>query len=227
MAISLLFGVLVSTLLTLIVIPLGCISIGPKVMCASASPAGAPLHAEVRHAQEEYRVPLWLRIWSGLINVIIFIVNIATMLFYIVRAVLIIIGSILSGIWQRFFPEKPHAIAKPIPPSSSPPAPPVVEPPPPPVAQPAAPKVTEVKSTPQPAETTEVRAESNVEEEDGTEVVENEESQPTDIADNSARPRRKRMSSQRRGIRLKSDLPKSDPKETDKPSDSGDDKGNT
>jgi hypothetical protein len=33
------------------------------------------------------------------------------------------------------------------------------------------------------------------------------------------------MSSQRRGIRLKSDLPKSDPKETDKPSDSGDDKG--
>jgi len=37
MAISLLFGVLFSTLLTLIVIPLGCISVGPDALCASSA----------------------------------------------------------------------------------------------------------------------------------------------------------------------------------------------
>lgn len=222
MAISLLFGVLVSTLLTLIVIPLGCISIGPKVMCATVSPTPAPLHAEVHVQHEEYRVPLWLRIWGGLINIMIFIVNVATMLFYIGRAILIIIGSVVSSIWQRFFPEKPHAITQPVPPSAPPP-PPVVEPPPtPPQVQPMTPppKVTESSAT----SATDTPSQTVTDEEFLEDDIEN--SQPsTDSPDMPPRARRKRSSQQRRGIRLKPDLPKSDPKDVDKSNDSGEDKG--
>ncbi len=41
MAVSLLFGVLISTLLTLVVIPLGCISVGEEKLCPEAAGSGA------------------------------------------------------------------------------------------------------------------------------------------------------------------------------------------
>jgi hypothetical protein len=212
MAISLLFGVLVSTILTLIVIPLGCISIGPKVMCAAATlPPVLPLQ-EIRQPQQEYRIPLWLRIWGGVINVIIFVVNVTTMAFYIVRALFIVVGSLLSGLWHRFVPEKPQAFTQPVPPSAPPPA----SAPPPDVQSPVTPptptKVTESSN----AVSSPAIDQPPAEDEDET-----DESQSTDSTETAAsRPRRKRMSSQRRGIRLKQDLPKSDnTKDADKPDD--------
>lgn len=217
MAISLLFGVLVSTLLTLIVIPLGCISIGPKAMCTTPLPTITPLHAEIHgHQQEEYRAPLWLRMWSGLINVIMFVVNIVTMLFYIGRAILMIIGGILSGIWQRLVPEKPQVVARPIPPSSPPP---VVAPTPTPQVQPVTPPTKATESSTTSAQPKNAPSQTVADEEFLEDDVES--SQPaTDSSETPPRVRRKRPSQQRRGIRLKPDVPKSDPKD-----DSGEDKG--
>jgi len=228
MAISLLFGVLVSTILTLIVIPLGCISIGPKVMCVASLPMSetdTPLQcANTSHQnvqQEEYRVPLWLRIWSGLINVIVFVTNIVTMVFYIVRALFIVLGSLLSGLWHRFFPEKSQ-VSQPVPPSSAPPPPapavtPVVAQPPP--VTPPPPKVTESsKTSSQPTDT----PSQAVVDEELTETEDESEGtlQPSDSSEISPRSRRRRSPQQRRGIRLKPDLPKSDnTKDVDKPDD--------
>jgi len=225
MAISLLFGVLVSTILTLIVIPLGCISIGPKVMCVASLPMSetdTPLqcasHPHPVVQQEEYRAPLWLRIWSGLINVIIFVVNVTTMAFYIVRALFILVGSLFSGLWHRLFPEKSQ-VSQPVPPSSAPPPPapavtPVVAQPPP--VTPPPPKVTE-SSTPssQPTDTPSQTVADDELENDIDETL-----QPSDSSEMSPRSRRRRSPQQRRGIRLKPDLPKSDnTKDVDKPDD--------
>jgi hypothetical protein len=230
MAISLLFGVLVSTILTLVVIPLGCISIGPKVMCATASDEHAhPIVSNEiqRVTQEEYRVPLWLRMWSGLINMVIVVVNITTMAFYIVRALFILVGSLFTGLWHQLFPEKPR-VTQPMPPSSAPPPAPT---PTPEAVQPVTPptKVTEpTKKVTEPTKGTESGTTSS-QSTDTSQAVADEESaeddgegtlQPSDSSEISPRSRRRRSPQQRRGIRLKQDLPKSDnTKDVDKPED--------
>jgi len=97
MAISLLFGVMISTILTLVVIPLGCLSIGKQALCND--------HAldlpEVTAASVGYQTPLWLRIWVKL-------VNIAVVVFYVLRAVFIVVRSGILMLWamlqSRFFP---------------------------------------------------------------------------------------------------------------------------
>ncbi|HHB13088.1 MAG TPA: AcrB/AcrD/AcrF family protein, partial [Chromatiales bacterium] len=57
MAVSLLFGVLISTLLTLVVIPLGCISVGEERLCPAASGSGAVARATGAAAQPGEPVP--------------------------------------------------------------------------------------------------------------------------------------------------------------------------
>jgi multidrug efflux pump subunit AcrB len=225
MAISLLFGVLVSTILTLIVIPLGCISIGPKAMCVVMSSVDAgtpPLCVVAESRQEEYHMPLWLRLWSWAINVIFFVVNVVTMAFYIVRALFIVLGSMLSGLWQRVFPEKPSVLTPPV--SSAPPQPVVTPPPAPKVTKPTSP-ATAPPSQPQrfpesPGQQVDTDTSEDIVSEDTT--------TPDDLqlsSETTPRPtKRRRSSSQRRGIRLKQDLPKSDAdkdagKSADKPKD--------
>jgi len=129
MAISLLFGVMVSTILTLVVIPLGCISIGPKALCASGlggttnvpdyianldKSEPADLSSTSSAKSSEPKTPLWLTIWSKIIGFFMVV-------FYIIRAVFIIIGSMFSSIKERIFSKK-EALAAP-PPSSSAPSP--------------------------------------------------------------------------------------------------------
>jgi len=151
--------------------------------------------------------------------VIVFVTNIVTMVFYIVRALFIVLGSLLSGLWHRFFPEKSQ-VSQPVPPSSAPPPPapavtPVVVQPPP--VTPPPPKVTE-SSTPssQPTDTpSQTVADEELREDDIDETL-----QPSDSSEMSPRSRRRRSPQQRRGIRLKPDLPKSDnTKDVDKPDD--------
>ncbi|MDQ7075233.1 MAG: efflux RND transporter permease subunit [Gammaproteobacteria bacterium] len=79
MAISLFFGILVATLLTLVVIPLGCMS-------ASRSFGGhCPSHDPYSDVVEEEHVvvvsektPLLLSLWSGLISAVMFLVTVIT-----------------------------------------------------------------------------------------------------------------------------------------------------
>jgi multidrug efflux pump subunit AcrB len=141
MAISLLFGVLVSTLLTLVVIPLGCISIGPVALCASGlgdipSPSLTTAGLDTKPLTPPpavYKTPLWLRLWGGIIGLvlkiigfILAIINIIKMIFYLIRGIFLLLFSMLQGWWEKIKiaaqPPKPPA------PPSPPPAPPVVSP---------------------------------------------------------------------------------------------------
>jgi multidrug efflux pump subunit AcrB len=124
MAVSLLFGVLFSTLLTLIVIPLGCISIGPDALCGvekgtyeyyensesvTTSQSDAPPPA----------LPLWLRLWTGIIGIVFsllkvfkFIFSAVKMVFYVIRAIFILIFSFFGGLGQKISSEIPQTVEK-------------------------------------------------------------------------------------------------------------------
>jgi hypothetical protein len=117
MAISLLFGVMVSTLLTLVVIPLGCISIGPDRLCASSGFGGddnnpslppSPITngggATVTAEPAPPKTPLWFTFYTAMVSMIFWfinaingLVNTLKMVFYIVRAPFLLLGSMLSS----------------------------------------------------------------------------------------------------------------------------------
>ncbi|MDY6994281.1 MAG: efflux RND transporter permease subunit, partial [Pseudomonadota bacterium] len=102
MAISLLFGVLISTLLTLVVIPLGCISIGPEALGGNDNPP--PPSSTVMSPQKptpppSSGTPLWLRIWGAIISVIIFIVTL----------IISLVQRLKAGIHAIISPPKPVA----------------------------------------------------------------------------------------------------------------------
>jgi multidrug efflux pump subunit AcrB len=130
MAVSLLFGVLISTLLTLIVIPLGCISVGPEALCASSTNIeeynGAYLSTE--EPTPEPRLPLWLRIWTASIGLILMIVNViqkiiglVKMVFYLIRAVFILIFGAFGKLGRKISAEMPPGNGGAPPPSEPPP----------------------------------------------------------------------------------------------------------
>lgn len=117
MAISLLFGVLVSTLLTLVVIPLGCISIGPNALCGT-SPGYYDYAGSLGTPEEEAppppAFPLWLRLWMAIIGIIFAIIGViqkiigvVKMVFYIIRAVFILIFSAFGSLGRKITAEIP------------------------------------------------------------------------------------------------------------------------
>jgi len=217
MAISLMAGVLVSTLLTLIVIPLGCISIGPDRLCSTGmskedtyltpiptnliAPAAAPPPA----------TPLWFSIWSGVIGFVFTVVKVVTMIFYAIRAIFIIAGSIFSSLLRS---NKPTAVA---PSPSPPPAETVVSKPESAVASQPMPVETQ-PSSPPPAErmmpimfkedavlSSEEVVSSREEEEivsKSAEIVAESKSEEKNVAKKPTTAKKPG----RRGIRLKSDL---------------------
>jgi len=120
MAISLLFGVVVSTVLTLFVIPLGCISAKKAFMCGDVACIVEDAGDKVEAVVEEYKTPLWMRIYGAIVGLIGWIVVIGQMVYNLLR---MLIGMIM--------------------PKSSPPTPPASSPPPstpPPPAPAVAPK---------------------------------------------------------------------------------------
>jgi len=111
MAISLASGVMVSTILTLIVIPLGCIKASKSLMevAAVATPSGTPpvlQEEETARIPKEPKTPILIRVWSSVATVLL-------MLFYAVRGIFLLLG--------QFFKRKP----KPAAPLSPPPVAPV------------------------------------------------------------------------------------------------------
>jgi multidrug efflux pump subunit AcrB/outer membrane biosynthesis protein TonB len=129
MAISLLFGVLVSTLLTLIVIPLGCISIGPEALCTTCGQGNTQLEKEEALKTEKESIPglpLWLRLWMAAIGIIFAIVNVINkiigfvkMVFYVIRAIFILIFSAFSSLGQKISTEVSQPSKQPSSPQSS------------------------------------------------------------------------------------------------------------
>ncbi len=116
MAISLLFGVLVSTLLTLVVIPLGCISIGPEALCANGleddddsddntpTPSGNNGSGGAAVTTEQ-KPSFWSNLWAK-------ISLIATLSFYAVRAIFIMLWMGLTALWKRLW-SRPKPVTPP------------------------------------------------------------------------------------------------------------------
>jgi hypothetical protein len=94
MAISLLFGVLVSTVLTLFVIPLGCISAKKafencEVACADDDDINPDGTVAV---VEEYKTPLWMKIYSFIVGIVSWVVVIIQMVFNLLRMLVGMLG---------------------------------------------------------------------------------------------------------------------------------------
>jgi hypothetical protein len=93
MAVSLLYGAGVATILTLVVIPLGCISVSKQfyLLAGMDNPAIKVSEPEV----PVYQLPLWLRIWMQLINAV-------TWAFYIGRMIVMMVRMGVQSLLARF-----------------------------------------------------------------------------------------------------------------------------
>ena len=99
MAVTLLFGAGVATMLTLLVIPMGCISAEKQFIGEAALDNREDDEAvEVPATADDDRTPLWLNLWSRLIAVL-------TMVFYLVRAVIILLVGALQSLWRLVRPD--------------------------------------------------------------------------------------------------------------------------
>jgi hypothetical protein len=133
MAVSLLFGAGVATLMAVLIIPLGCISLRKRFYMEEATDSAemvlSPKYEEIEGESiettgaaviEEYRTPLWMRIYSGVIALFGWV-------FLILRSIFIMLKMAVGAILDKFGG------------SSGPPPPPATSPPsspPPPPAQP-------------------------------------------------------------------------------------------
>ncbi|MBI1424684.1 MAG: AcrB/AcrD/AcrF family protein [Gammaproteobacteria bacterium] len=93
MAVSLFFGVFVATILTLVVIPLGCIS--ARKQFYQLAGIDAPQEEAAPSCPADAGTPFWLMLWSKLVNGIIW-------LFYILRAIYIMLTMAIQNLLKRF-----------------------------------------------------------------------------------------------------------------------------
>lgn len=98
MAVSLLFGAGVATLLTLVVIPLGCISVNKQFYIIARS----EVHHDIQPDKDpDYKqrqasgLPLWLRIWTSLVSV-------AQWIYYGLRMLVILVQMAVQNLMGRF-----------------------------------------------------------------------------------------------------------------------------
>ncbi len=96
MAVSLLYGAGVATVLTLVVIPLGCISV--KKTFYELTGVNANL-MDVEAPKACYQLPLWLRVWTQLVNIV-------TWAFYIGRMFVMVIRMGIQSLLARFSTSK-------------------------------------------------------------------------------------------------------------------------
>jgi hypothetical protein len=157
MAISLLFGAGVATVMALLVIPLGCISARRQFYVQTSDDGTvsvSPLYERIEQVEEKasaapavYKTPLWMRLYGGVISAF-------TWLYYIVRAVFTMVGMGFKAILGRFGGGKgtPPPPREPPPAGGTPPPPPAGgTPPPAPVAEPTPPPVADSGARPEPA----------------------------------------------------------------------------
>ena len=126
MAVSLFFGAAVATVLTLVVIPRGCISmakhfyVGEDGVALAGSPGNGGSCAPPPSMPS---MPLWMVIWSKIIGAVFAVSAGVTWLFYILRAMFIMARMGLSSLFERFFggSQPPPASPSPAPTPSTPP----------------------------------------------------------------------------------------------------------
>lgn len=92
MAISLLFGVMVSTILTLIVIPLGCISAGTGALVPELKDADLDAPTAGGSGSSVAESGVLGRLWAKLIDLL-------AVVFYLIRAVFVMLFMALKGLW--------------------------------------------------------------------------------------------------------------------------------
>ena len=92
MAVSLLFGAGVATILTLVVIPLGCISVSKQFYLVAGIEQP---EKEDEQLVTAYQLPLWLRVWSSLISAV-------TWVYYILRMFVIMVRMAIQNLLSRF-----------------------------------------------------------------------------------------------------------------------------
>ncbi|SEH08680.1 efflux RND transporter permease subunit [Candidatus Venteria ishoeyi] len=120
MAISLLFGVLISTLLTLVVIPLGCISAGAEALLGDdddlppsdntppsnnnggGSGSGSGNAADNSKAATQTDTKTSTAMASSQPSIKARVMNVLTMGFYLLRAVAIMAWMAIQGLWQKY-----------------------------------------------------------------------------------------------------------------------------
>ena len=118
MAASLFFGTLVATVLTLVVIPLGCITVKKQFYVLAG--IDTPVTTDECEIQDtSSRLPLWLIVWSKLVTAV-------TWLFYIFRAIYFMAQMAFNSFIKRFKrddkpPEPDNSGPGNTPPSSTPP----------------------------------------------------------------------------------------------------------
>jgi cytoskeletal protein RodZ len=138
MAVSLLFGAGVATLMAVIIIPLGCISLRKRFYMETAADSAemvlSPKYAEIEgedaelaaaaeEAVQEYRTPLWMRLYSGIISLFGWIFLILNSVFILLKMAFGFVRGKFGGSDEP--PPPPPAASPPSspPPSSSPPPP--------------------------------------------------------------------------------------------------------
>jgi hypothetical protein len=98
MAVSLLYGAGVATVLTLVVIPLGCISVSKqfyRIANVGSCPVTGDGQSEVVEPAPVYQLPLWLRIWMSVVSAV-------TWVYYIARMFVIMVRMGIQSLLERF-----------------------------------------------------------------------------------------------------------------------------
>jgi hypothetical protein len=166
MAISLLFGVLVSTVLTLFVIPLGCISAKKAFpQCAEICPED--IAAE--EAEKAYKTPMWMRIYGFIVGLVGWVVVIVQMIINLMR-------MLIGMVWSKSSDSPPPP---PTPPAATPPP---VAPKPAPKPAPAAAPATKAKAAEE-SSSPKVKKSPAVKPEDKSDTKAAEAKAPASVAD--------------------------------------------
>ena len=141
MAISLLWGAAVGTIGAVLIIPLGCISCRENFYYETSESCERVVNEkfaeiegeepDIADAVEEYKVPLWMRLYSGVITLFGWIVVVGQMAFNIVRMLIGMITSKFGGSDDDYdyTPPPPASPTPPPAPATPPPAVPVTPPP--------------------------------------------------------------------------------------------------
>ena len=133
MAISLLWGAGVGTVMAVIVIPLGCISVrenfyyetsesGERMISAKFAEIEGESPEQLNAADTEYKTPLWMKIYGAVVGLIGWIFVIGQMIFNILR---MLFGMVMGMFGSNSTPPPSSSPPPPAAPSTPPPAPPV------------------------------------------------------------------------------------------------------
>jgi len=114
MAVSLLYGAGVATVLTLVVIPLGCISLKKHFYIVTDADGLVVDYDDIVPEEPQFKLPLWMRMYSGVING-------AMWVFYTGRMVLMMMRMGFDQLMSFINPPPPPPKAPPPPPPASPP----------------------------------------------------------------------------------------------------------